>query len=235
MNDIVVQIFFTLPIAVYLTHFLDPIQGQRGTIQIIIATIIGSGTLTFLTLVIVYYVIAVAGAGSATVDKMVVSLLYTPVCGFQGAISGMLVAVKQAIPESEVKLFNRMKFKVKLLPFAFVLVLSIIAFISGQVLKYFPFALYGTYCAWFYLRFFHSMPDSGLKGDPSEQFSFASFFPDRLQPAVSMIAAQCHLLFRVAAWTPQSNSVAAGADGGGSVESNSADATRRRYALFVAR
>ena len=75
MNGIGLQIFITLPIAVYLTHFLDPIQGQRGTIQILIATIIGSGTLTFLTLVIVYYVIAVAGAGSATVDKMVVSLL----------------------------------------------------------------------------------------------------------------------------------------------------------------
>lgn len=226
------QIFFTLPLAVYLTHFLDPIQGQRGTIQILIATIIGSGTLTFLTLVIVYYVIAVAGAGSA-MDKMVVSLLYTPVCGFQGAISGMLVAVKQAIPESEVKVFNRMRFKVKLLPFAFVLVLSIIAFISGHVLKYIPFVLYGTYCAWFYLRYFHSMPDSGLRGDPSEQFDFASFFPDRLQPAVGMIAFQCHKLFRVAAWTPQSNSVATGADDEGSVESNSVEATRRRYALFV--
>jgi len=234
MNGISMQILFTLPIAVYLTQFLDPIQGQRGTIQILMATIIGSGTLTFLTLVFAYYVIAVAGAGSAAVDKMVVSLLYTPVCGFHGAISGMLVAVKQAIPESEVKIFNRMRFKVKLLPFVFVLMLSIIAFISGQVLKYIPFALHGTYCAWFYLRYFHSMPDSGLRGDPSEQFSFASFFPARLQPAVGMIAFQCHTLFRVVAWTPQSNSAATGADDGGSVESNSVDATRRRYALFSA-
>ena len=77
------------------------------------------------------------------------------------------------------------------------------------------------------------MPDSGLRGDPSEQFDFASFFPDRLQPAVGMIAFQCHKLFRVAAWTPQSNSVATGADDEGSVESNSVEATRRRYALFV--
>ena len=34
--------------------------------------------------------------------------------------------------------------------------------------------------AWFYLRHVQVSPSSGLRGDSSDQFSFASFFPERI-------------------------------------------------------
>jgi len=69
-----------------------------------------------------------------------------------------------------------------------VLVVSIITWVIGL--------LEGVYCtmfgsgvviSWIYLRFYqrHS---NGTKGDPAENFCFASFFPNVLQPAISVLA-----------------------------------------------
>ena len=51
--------------------------------------------------------------------------------------------------------------------------------------------------SWTYLRFYKSaMPDlessqpSSLRGDPSESFAFAEFFPDPVKPAVAALAAR---------------------------------------------
>ena len=37
------------------------------------------------------------------------------------------------------------------------------------------------YCTWVYLRFFQWQPETTLRGDPSEDFRFSSFFPDAVQ------------------------------------------------------
>ena len=47
-----------------------------------------------------------------------------------------------------------------------------------------PFVLYGTYTSWFYLRFLQYNTETKLRGDPSQDFNFASFFPSPLQPFV---------------------------------------------------
>jgi hypothetical protein len=43
------------------------------------------------------------------------------------------------------------------------------------------FLLLAPYCCWVYLRFFQAQPETTLKGDPSEDFKFSSFFPDAMQ------------------------------------------------------
>ena len=46
-------------------------------------------------------------------------------------------------------------------------------------------AIYGLFISWVYSRFFKIQ--DGIKGDRSETFSFASFFPEATQYVISVI------------------------------------------------
>lgn len=50
------------------------------------------------------------------------------------------------------------------------------------------FLYLGTYSSWVYLRFFQQQPESTVCGDPSEDFSFSSFFPEILAPPIDAVA-----------------------------------------------
>jgi hypothetical protein len=41
--------------------------------------------------------------------------------------------------------------------------------------------LFGIYMSWIYLRYFQKRHETGLKGDPIDEFSFSSFFPEFLR------------------------------------------------------
>ena len=77
---------------------------------------------------------------------------------------------------------------------------------------------------------------SGCRGDPSDEFKFATFFPALLQPAVDKLAGLCSQIFRVGLQQP----AAARADSGSSYTlnsaplpgSDSAEAARRRSAML---
>lgn len=69
------------------------------------------------------------------------------------------------------------------LPSLLVLAVCVRAALGIGVL-YVPFIVFGTYNAWIYLRFFQSRGDQGgtqLKGDPSDDFAFATFFPEPMR------------------------------------------------------
>lgn len=172
-------IFLTLPVSLYVTHVLEPIQGQKALTKIILITAISSGTLTFITIWFLYVVGSMVSIENA--DVMASTVLYAPVCGFQGAVSGLLVTLKQAVPESDVRLAHVLKVKMTFVPIIYVLCVCCMAILRGHVLKYVPFTVFGWYTSWVYLRYFHLMPDSGLRGDPSDQFRFLSFFPEKIQ------------------------------------------------------
>jgi hypothetical protein len=62
---------------------------------------------------------------------------------------------------------------------------SLVAFISVSVsfflkesMFYLPIVLFGIYTSWIYLRYYQKRLEAGLKGDPSDEFSFSSFFPE---------------------------------------------------------
>lgn len=227
---VLMQLLWTLPTAVFIVHALDPIQGSQGTGKIILVTVAASGIITFITLSMTYYILIVSGMG----DGDDASMLYTPLCGFQGAISGLIVALKQAIPESDVTLATSIRFKMKYAPIIYIVGVSLVSLVSGMMLKYVPFVVFGWYAAWLYLRHFHRMPDSGLYGDPSDQFRFASFFPERMQPAVSVIASACYVMFKVGSWgrpRPSASNKPMEETSWGS--ESAVDAARRRYVFLV--
>ncbi|KAJ3016006.1 hypothetical protein HKX48_004262 [Thoreauomyces humboldtii] len=66
------------------------------------------------------------------------------------------------------------------------LALNIVLFILRIIHVHFFIVLFGTLVAWLYTRFFKRQ--DGIKGDRSETFSFASFFPDFLQPAIKPVS-----------------------------------------------
>lgn len=47
--------------------------------------------------------------------------------------------------------------------------------------KELPLAVGGTFFAWLYLRFLRIDPDTGVIGDPRDEFAFAMLFPPFLQ------------------------------------------------------
>ncbi|MBA0813722.1 hypothetical protein Gohar_027546 [Gossypium harknessii] len=62
------------------------------------------------------------------------------------------------------------------------LLLSIaISFFTPESATYLPTLIFGTYIGWIYLRYLQRKPESKLRGDPSEDFAFSTFFPEFLR------------------------------------------------------
>jgi len=135
-------------------------------------------------------------AGTAAGDSAG-DILYDPICGFHGGLGALLVGVKQSIPDKDITMLSFFHFKTKDLPGMYLLLILILGIVTGSTIKLLPFALFGTYTAWFYLRFFAYRADSFLRGDPSAEFSFASFFPTAAQPVAHQIAKICLKITRI--------------------------------------
>ncbi|KAF9419532.1 hypothetical protein BGZ94_009395 [Podila epigama] len=113
-------------------------------------------------------------------------LLYgTTAYGMTCIIAGFLVGFKQLVPEHLVTLWGIFSVRVKNLPcmFAVYFILESL-FTRSQI--HLLMAVYGLFIAWVYSRFF-KMQD-GIRGDRSETFSFASFFPEAVQPPVKSLS-----------------------------------------------
>lgn len=165
-------------------------QGQPGFLKSILLSIAASGGLTFFLVTFIYYVQAVTMAGTAAGDSAG-DILYDPICGFQGGLGALLVGIKQSIPDKDITMLSFFQFKAKDLPSLYLVVILILGIVTGSTIKLFPLALFGSYAAWFYLRYFAYRSDSFLRGDPSAEFSFASFFPAAAQPFSNQIAKAC--------------------------------------------
>ena len=111
----------------------------------------------------------------------------------QGAF---LVAFKQLVPEHTVTILKGiLKIRVK----HFVAIFLVANTLSGIILgtdTSFVLAWFGFFDSWIYLRFYKMQPDwsgtntggSGIRGDASETFAFAYFWPDVVQPPVAAVA-----------------------------------------------
>jgi hypothetical protein len=174
----------------FLSRPVEAVQGQPGFLKSILISIGVSGGLTFFLVTFIYYIQAVTMAGTAAGDNAG-DILYDPICGFQGGLAALLVGVKQAIPDKDITMLSSFQFKTKDLPGVYLVAILIWGIITGSTLKLLPFALFASYTAWFYLRFFAYRADSFLRGDPSPEFSFASFFPAAAQPVANQIAKVC--------------------------------------------
>ena len=128
---------------------------------------------------------------------------WTPVSGGITLQAAFLVAFKELVPEHSVALFKGLvKVRVKHFPAIFLLANSISGLLFGTDTAAI-FAWVGLITAWTYLRFYKRQPDlsgtaagsQGLRGDASETFAFAAFFPDKIQPPVALFCDQIFTLF----------------------------------------
>ncbi|KAJ6690430.1 hypothetical protein OIU85_006671 [Salix viminalis] len=92
--------------------------------------------------------------------------LYMPISGFQGILAGFLVGIKQIIPDQELSL---LRIKAKWFSSLMLLIAIAISFL---------------YC--------RRKPETKLRGDPSDEFAFSSFFPEFLRPIIDPIASIFH-------------------------------------------
>lgn len=126
----------------------------------------------------------------------------TQICGGVALQGSFLVAFKQLVPEHTVTILKGIiKIRVKHFPAIFLLANTISGVLFGTdtaaVLSWL-----GLLTSWTYLRFYKHQPDLtgtstdglGLKGDASETFTFASFFPDVMQPPIAFVADQVYAL-----------------------------------------
>ncbi|KAI9833416.1 MAG: hypothetical protein M1826_007514 [Phylliscum demangeonii] len=136
----------------------------------------------------------------------------TTVAGGVALQAAFLVAFKQLVPEHTVTIAKGVvKMRVKHFPALFVLC----ATVAGVVLRLHAtliLAWMGFLTSWIYLRFYRFSPDvasaatgrtSGIRGDASESFAFAAFFPDPLSAPVAAVSARVYqILVTIRICTP---------------------------------
>ncbi|KAK6791660.1 hypothetical protein RDI58_010741 [Solanum bulbocastanum] len=157
----------------FLGKLLEPIWGSREFLKFIFIINFLTSVFVFITAISLYYVTRLE------------IYLYMPISGFQGVLSGFLVGVKQIMPDQELSI---LKLKAKWLPSLALLFSIAISFFTADSVSYLPTILFGTYLGWIYLRYWQKKPETKLKGDPSDEFSFSSFFPEFLRPVIDPIA-----------------------------------------------
>ncbi|XP_012271067.1 transmembrane protein 115 [Orussus abietinus] len=114
--------------------------------------------------------------------------------GLAGYIAGVTVAVKQIMPDHILiktpmgKITNR---NIPLIIWMVGLSLWLLGLLEGTYPTMF---LSGLLVSWIYLRFYqrHS---NGTRGDMADNFTFASFFPNVLQPPIAVVSNTIHGFF----------------------------------------
>ncbi len=117
----------------------------------------------------------------------------------QGSVSlqgAFLVAFKQLVPEHTVTILKGIiKIRVKHSVSIFLIANTLSGIILGTDTAL-ALAWSGVLVSWIYLRFYKRQPDLsgtntgsvGIKGDASETFAFAYFWPDVIQPPIAAVA-----------------------------------------------
>ena len=117
----------------------------------------------------------------------------------QGSVAlqaAFLVAFKQLVPEHTVTFLKGiLKVRVKQFPAIFLAANTLSGFILGTDTAL-VLAWAGFFTSWTYLRFYKPQTDlsgtstepSTLRGDASETFAFAYFWPDAVQPPIAAMA-----------------------------------------------
>ncbi|PRW59366.1 transmembrane 115 [Chlorella sorokiniana] len=173
--------------AAFLVRIVEPLHGARELIKYLAATIVLTAFATVICVTIGYYasLTRAKAEGDHTGD-----VLFRPLGGFEAGAAALLVALKQLIPDNEVALFGgALKFRAKHLPGLYVLGASVAALVLGGATRIVPFTLFGSYLSWAYLRFVQTR--NGVRGDLSDEFRLASFFPQLLHPPIDRLAAAC--------------------------------------------
>jgi membrane associated rhomboid family serine protease len=133
-------------------------------------------------------------------DPVSTAFSLTQICGGVALQGSFLVALKQLVPEHTVTIMKGLiKMRVKHFPAIFLLLNTISGIALGTDTALL-LAWLGLLTSWTYLRFSKRQPDltgtstngMGIKGDASETFTFAGFFPDVIQTPIATVADQIY-------------------------------------------
>lgn len=67
------------------------------------------------------------------------------------------------------------------LPSLALILSTAVSFFTAESAIYLPTLIFGTYISWIYLRYWQKKPETKLRGDPSDEFAFSTFFPEPLR------------------------------------------------------
>ncbi|XP_064483418.1 transmembrane protein 115-like [Ornithodoros turicata] len=154
------------------------IEPLWGAIEMLTFFAIVNTSVAFLS--VIYYIILF----SMTWDPLY--LFSVEIHGLAGYCAGVMVAVKQLMPDHVLlslpigKLRNR---NVPLTVLLFTIVLWACRILRGTYPVMFTF---GVLSSWIYLRFYQ-YHNNGTRGDMADHFTFASFFPNVLQPPIALV------------------------------------------------
>ncbi|KAG0361833.1 hypothetical protein BGZ54_008919, partial [Gamsiella multidivaricata] len=144
--------------------YLERAWGSREFFKFLAVTSVGSMLAIYFTCLFEYIV-----RGNE-------DLLYdTRVYGLTAVMAGFLIGFKQLVPEHLVTMWGIFSVRVKTLPMFFALFMIFESLITRSQVQL-MLAMYGLLISWIYSRFFKIQ--DGIRGDRSETFSFASFFPE---------------------------------------------------------
>ncbi|KAJ1832248.1 hypothetical protein IWW55_004506 [Coemansia sp. RSA 2706] len=155
--------------------FLERQWGTRGYAQFLAAMCVVPALTSVLALVGMY---AVTGRAD---------LLYVPrVSGLAGVVSAFTVGLKQLVPDYNVKLLRgSLGFRVNEVPGMYTLVVPIMYTLLGNLGGVLLVNI-GFLEGFVYLRFYRR--SGSVRGDRSEAFAFATFFPEVARPVVGRVA-----------------------------------------------
>ncbi|KAL0298672.1 UNVERIFIED_CONTAM: Rhomboid-like protein 19, partial [Sesamum radiatum] len=114
------------------------------------------------------------------------------------------------------------------LPSLALLVSVVVSFFTTESASYLPTIIFGTYIGWIYLRYWQKKPETKLRGDPSDEFAFSTFFPEFLRRIIDPVATIFERMFcgRRSETPDQTRGYTLG--GASLPGSDSIDASRRR-------
>lgn len=120
----------------------------------------------------------------------------TPIRGTSSLQIAFLIAFTQLIPTHTVTLFRGIiSLRVPRFPLLYVIAVLVLTVLPIFSISHLLLALNGFMISWTYLRFFKvAFPDldtdqgPSLRGDASETFAFAEFFPELSRPAIAGIS-----------------------------------------------
>jgi len=178
------QVLMDIVVVTLSTTLIDPLWGRKELYRFFLFVNIVVAVLTTS-----HYIVIYAWKGDA------VYLYGVTIYGLTGYIAAVCVTVKQLLPESVVFATSIGKFKNNHIPISSLLfswILYLLNLTSGvSVITFF----YGTITSWIYLRFLQFHPTNGTRGDLSDGFAFATFFPNVLQPLASLLANALYSFF----------------------------------------
>ncbi|CAO2817588.1 unnamed protein product [Amaranthus hypochondriacus] len=176
---VVVSVFALL----FIGKLLEPIWGSKEFVKFIFVVNLLTYICVFITAIALYFATRVE------------AYLYMPISGFHGVLSGFLVGIKQIVPDQELSLFGIAKVKAKWLPSIMILLSITASFFLAESAAYLPMLIFGTYMSWIYLRYMQRRPETNFSGDPSDEFAFATFFPEFSRPVINPISSIFHRMF----------------------------------------